>query len=446
MTPERAVVPGHGEHDHGGWVRRLARMMATLVYRDIDVHLPDAPLPTGPIVAVANHFGGLSDGVLLVDCLPRMPRIVARDAIWRVPGLRRMATGARMIPVHRAADGGPTSNDAMFGTAYEALRSGDLLLIFPEGVTQDAPHLAPVRTGAARILLGAAASGVAGIHVLPIGIHYEDKSGFRSRALVNVGDPIDLDSWIAHRTDPTDGADDRAAVSALTGAIDQALRRAAPDFPDWPTARALETAADVVLHDVGETSAPAIRYGDRALLAGRFNRVAEPARTHLVAAAARYRSALARLRTGDRAVAVAMGTARPRSRWWLLDLALGLLLLPFALAGLAVALGPLLLTVVTSRLPLAPAMRATLVPGIALLSFAFEWLTLSWLALRDAGWEYGMAAMALFWFVVAALFLVAEHVVLLRSRWRSRRPARAEELATLSSLRGELSEQAWVVL
>ncbi len=78
----------------GAVPRRLARMAANLVYRDIDVHLPAESIPDGPVLAVANHFGGLADGVLLVDSAPRMPRVVARDVIWKVPVVGRWPAGS----------------------------------------------------------------------------------------------------------------------------------------------------------------------------------------------------------------------------------------------------------------------------------------------------------------------------------------------------------------
>lgn len=186
-------VEGRGRR--GGIPRRLVRGLARLVYRDIDVRRPASAFAQGPVLAVANHFGGLSDGVLLIDASPRMPRVIARDLIWKVPVVGRLATAVGMIPVHRAADGAGTGNDEAFASAYEALGHGDLVLIFPEGVTQDVPYMAEVHTGAARIALGARHSGVSRIQIVPIGLHYENKAGFRSRALVNVGQPIDLDGW-----------------------------------------------------------------------------------------------------------------------------------------------------------------------------------------------------------------------------------------------------------
>ncbi len=124
----------------------------------------------------------------------------------------------------------------MFGSCYDAPADGSLVLIFPEGVTQDDPHLAPVKTGAARIALGARAAGVAGITILPVvGIHYENKAAFRSRVLVASGEPIDLDD-VAPTLNPDGGrvtADNRAAVTSLTEQISTGMRSAGPDYRDW---------------------------------------------------------------------------------------------------------------------------------------------------------------------------------------------------------------------
>jgi 1-acyl-sn-glycerol-3-phosphate acyltransferase len=430
----------------GAVPRRLARIAANLVYRDIDVHLPVEAIPEGPVLAVANHFGGLADGVLLVDSAPRMPRVVARDVIWKVPLVGHLASGIGMIPVHKAADGGArASNDQMFASAYRALGERDLVLIFPEGVTQDVPYMAEVRTGAARIVLGARESGVRGIRILPMGVHYENKAGFRSRALVHVGPPIDLDAWVEHRGRVVGGADDRDAVRDLTALVNDRLRHVAPNFPDWEQAHALETVAEVLLTDVDPAPSPPMQYGDRELLAARLNRVPDPDRDPLVALGDRYRAALRDAGTSDHAVATAANPP-PRSWGWLRDLVLVVLLGPFALAGLAAAAMPLLLVLIASRLRIAPAVRATVVPGLALLLFLGEWILFAVQSGEDGSLEIGLAALVLFPFFVAALFLVVERVTMLWQRWRrTRRPPR-RELPGLQALRADVSRTGWAAL
>ena len=55
----------------------------------------------------------------------------------------------------------------------------------------------PLKTGAARIALGAAADDhVRGITIVPIGLVYDDKGRFRSQAAIHVGPPIEVDAWV----------------------------------------------------------------------------------------------------------------------------------------------------------------------------------------------------------------------------------------------------------
>ena len=103
-------------------------------------------------------------------------------------------------------------------------------------------------TGAARIAIGARAHGVDGITIVPLGIHYEDKAALRSRVLVNVGQPLELDELLGgDASDNSITPADHIAVANVTHQIDVALRRVAPDFEDWNEARLLAAGADIAL-------------------------------------------------------------------------------------------------------------------------------------------------------------------------------------------------------
>jgi len=416
--------------------RRLAGALAQLVYREITVQ-SDADLEQGPVVLVSNHFGGLSDAILAVDATPRMPRVVARDLIWKVPVVGQLMTLAGAIPVHRKEDSGSGAerNDAMFRSCYEALAADDMILIFPEGVTQDVPHIAEVKTGAARIALGAAATGVSGIRIVPLGLHYEDKSGFRTRALVRVGEAIDLDAWSAS-VGSRDAAD-QETVTALTALITARLKAAAPDYPDWDAAHSYEQAADVLLHDIDPDAAPT-RYGDVALVAGALSEQDEDA--SVLEAGHEYRDLLTSSRSGDLGVAAAAGRAvTGRRRWWW-DAILAIILLPYALAGLSLWFLPWLAVQVVKRLPLGAAERATFVPGTALLAFGVEWGVIIWQAGDAQGWFGYALGILLPPFFLTAFLLVLERTAAGWHKLRSVRLGRRADRRRLVAARRAVSK------
>jgi hypothetical protein len=96
------------------------------------------------------------------------------------------------IPVYRAMDGAdPRRNRATFQQAQALLRRGGVLALFPEGTSHDDPHMKPLKTGAARIALGAAGHGEPmPLGVVPAGLFFTDKGTFRSEVLLSFGEPI----------------------------------------------------------------------------------------------------------------------------------------------------------------------------------------------------------------------------------------------------------------
>ena len=70
---------------------------------------------------------------------------------------------------------------------HDALASGAAVALFPEGISHSEPSLAPLKTGAARIALGAAPRAGGAFPIVPIGLVFRAKEIFRSEAHASVG-------------------------------------------------------------------------------------------------------------------------------------------------------------------------------------------------------------------------------------------------------------------
>jgi glycerol-3-phosphate O-acyltransferase/dihydroxyacetone phosphate acyltransferase len=132
-------------------------------------------------------------------------------------------------------------NRHTFAAAHRLLARGDLVAIFPEGISHDEPALQPLRTGAARIALGAIDDGVHDVQTVAVALVYDDKQRFRSRALMRVGRPQSAVEWEAEFR-----LDDHAAVRALTDDLARRLRQVGPDYASWSEETELAELAEVV--------------------------------------------------------------------------------------------------------------------------------------------------------------------------------------------------------
>ena len=214
-------------------VRHLARFLLTLFYRRVEVegiaHIP----ARGSVIVAANHHNSIVDAMLLMAMVPRQLITLANAPLFRHPFIGPFLRLIRAIPVHRRQEGGndPARNEAMFEAVIQTLREGGAILVFPEGVTQPEPILMPLRTGTARMLLGAAAGGGAAVTLLPVGLLWHEPGAFRAgSALMVMGKPVPTEDCVAlYSTDPI------AAVRQLTDRLTEALRQEIVEADDRQT-------------------------------------------------------------------------------------------------------------------------------------------------------------------------------------------------------------------
>jgi 1-acyl-sn-glycerol-3-phosphate acyltransferase len=197
-------------------ITRLFRGLLQLFFRRIEIAGGEKIPLDRPVIFAANHPNGLLDPLFILCFVPRRVSFLAKAPLFRYPVIGYFARLFESIPVYRKQDNTKGSTAETFGRAREILRGGGSIAIFPEGTTHSDPRLRELKTGAARIALGA---GLPSLTIVPAGIYYTAKQTFRSEALVLFGEGIEVKPVpIAEDGEPP--ADE---VVALTAQIEKLL-------------------------------------------------------------------------------------------------------------------------------------------------------------------------------------------------------------------------------
>ena len=201
----------------------LLRFTLRIYFRRVEVAgLEHVPRET-PVIFVLNHPNALVDPAFLFCLAPRKVSFLAKAPLFRMPVIGAFVRALDSLPVYRHQDQGEdvTKNQETFSAATRWLAKGGTIGICPEGISHDRPGLQPIKTGAARIALGAVSTGeVRDLKIVPAGLYYTAKTSFRSEALLYFGKPLEVTPTALD----ADGTPPRAAVRELSKGIEQALR------------------------------------------------------------------------------------------------------------------------------------------------------------------------------------------------------------------------------
>ncbi len=174
------------------------------------------------VIFVLNHPNGLVDPLFVLCLIPRRVSFLAKSTLFKMPVISLLLRVIDALPVYRQQDAGANmkGNRETFAACYERLCVGGCIGLFPEGVSHSDTKLRPLKTGAARIALGARAASDREILIVPLGLYYTAKASFRSEVLLYCGTPFSVP--FVELED--DGEPPRAAVTALSERIEQGLR------------------------------------------------------------------------------------------------------------------------------------------------------------------------------------------------------------------------------
>lgn len=282
-------------------VRTLLILFLSLVsrvfFRRIEVTGRER-LPKGPLILIGNHPNSLLDPLLIATTVRRPLAFAARAPLFDQLGIGWVVKNAGGVPIQRRMDnaGGAVDNSAAFKALDDVLERGEAFGIFPEGVSNPGPELAPLKTGAARIALGAAERGVRA-WVVPVGLTYWRRDRMRGRVLVHYGEPLRVPAPEPVPEGADEGEVSRDRARALTQVFDDALRGVTVNAPDFETQRALDVLRGALTED--ETELSERTELSRLVTHAWETRADEPAMQALLSQARAYAKVLEELEMSD---------------------------------------------------------------------------------------------------------------------------------------------------
>lgn len=135
----------------------FAKALAWLLFRPKVVGAENIP-PKGGVLVVSNHPTYL-DPILLATFAPRLFSFVAKRPLFFMPIVRTFLWLTDCVPVEQDAP-----DRRALRLSIQKLRSGDALVIFPEGTRSDHGKLRPFQLGPAMVAVEAQ------VPVIPCGL------------------------------------------------------------------------------------------------------------------------------------------------------------------------------------------------------------------------------------------------------------------------------------
>ncbi len=236
-TKTALPMPKFHKRERNFTLRIVAGILGSVVrlFFGLRVHELDRLPKTGSYILVSNHctnVDALAVAYFVYFKTKRAPHFMAKEGLFRLPVIGKILLSAGQIPVYRSSG---NRNDEPLRVAYEYLKRGHTISIFPEGTLTREPNMWPMkgRSGAVRLALES------GVPVYPIahwGSHhilprYSNKfrPGFWKKVDILVGNEIDLARFRHPNLTPAEVTDATDVVMGhITKLVEQLRGEKAP--------------------------------------------------------------------------------------------------------------------------------------------------------------------------------------------------------------------------
>ncbi|MEM9916655.1 MAG: 1-acyl-sn-glycerol-3-phosphate acyltransferase [Bacteroidota bacterium] len=184
-----------------------------------------------PTILVSNHPNTLMDPLNAASRVSKVVYFLANAGLFKHPLMNKVLSKLYCIPVERPKDveGRRISNEDNFKKCYDFLEEGGCLYIAPQGGSKIMWRIGKIKTGTARIALGAENQNdfKLGLQIVVVGLTYSDPISFRSQVIIQGGSPILVGDYMdSYQSDPY------KAAKQLTADIKQKMESLVIHSPD----------------------------------------------------------------------------------------------------------------------------------------------------------------------------------------------------------------------
>ena len=205
-------------------------------YRRFEVHGKEHLPKDGGLVFGVNHSNTLMDALVLLSADNMRKVFIARGDIFQNPAVAKILTFLRILPIFRIRNGvaAVRQNDESLSKAVDVVHDQVDLYLFPEGTHRTKHSL--MRMGKGLFHIAVDANKQFGdkkpIYIIPTAIEYGDYFRYRSTAMINFGEPINVTEFFKHTTEENEAVNINQLKDLLSEEISK-LFTFIPDDEDY---------------------------------------------------------------------------------------------------------------------------------------------------------------------------------------------------------------------
>ena len=157
-------------------------------------------------IFAANHTNTLMDALVLLSMTREKKVFIARGDIFKKAFIAKIMHFLRILPIYRIRDGYKSvkdNNAEIIEKASDVIHDEVKLFLFPEAAHRTKHSLRQLSKGIFHIAFKANEEfgHEKPVYIIPTGIEYGDYFRYRSTALINIGEPINVTEFVNQHKD-----------------------------------------------------------------------------------------------------------------------------------------------------------------------------------------------------------------------------------------------------